>query len=80
MQVVIRPNEWILILADGGIFVGGIVLGLLLGLIIAGVTHFVLYKQHKITWQQNKDKYGMVFLFFLFYHVLTVVSMNIIQS
>ena len=46
------------IFAGGGIFVGGIVLGLLLGLIITGVAHFVLYKQHKITWKQKKDKYG----------------------
>ena len=46
------------LLPGGGIFVGGIVLGLLLGLIITGVILFVLYKQHKITWQQNKDKYG----------------------
>ena len=48
-------------LADGGTFVAGIVLGLLLGLIITGVILLVLYKQHKITWQQNKDKYGRLF-------------------
>ena len=31
-----------------------------MGLIITGIILFILYKQRKITWHQDKDKYGKV--------------------
>ena len=53
-----------IIITDGSVFGGGIALGLIIGLIVTGTVLMILYKQRKITWQAQQEKYG------IFYSVL----------